>query len=54
MSRFGDFGHHQNKYLLEIILYPQELGDVVLVQLGHQSQPLYDYNHNPYLEDHPT
>ena len=33
---FGDYEHHQNKYLLEM-KYPQQLGDV---QLGHLLTPL--------------
>ena len=37
MSFFGDFGHHQNKYLLEM-KYPQYIVGWCET-LGHQSQP---------------
>ena len=39
VPKIGDFGHHQNKSLLEIILYPQELGDVK--KMGHLASPEY-------------
>ena len=42
VPKIGDFGHHQNKSLLEIILYPQELGDVK--KNGTFSKPWISWN----------